>query len=588
MVRLASGQKRQDNCCTPRGPDVRSAKRMRIVSRPRTAGLVVAVVVVSYLGFTPGETIQSTSDTLTMEFLSPSGLNNLVSAAPDGMDSTFHVVVWINRTPSDLSVRFSYLPDGASVERDLGTGQREFTTATFTLDWDLAGVADGPGTLFAKLYEHGEFVVQAQTTVMVKNAGPDPAETLEMLYPVNNHYLGVFVPPDGGLANTIVTMSHSPGAVEVEVHYAVSPPGTSPEWVHCGTESAADAADGVRCHLDPSVPPDRIEAVAAIPIGPDGPGSGDAHRSDSYQQFPVKVVMTPSFHQMTGGVNGFPCSQMITGKVVDRFNWQIAGMNVDVHADGPVDGISFAAPGGGVSPSQAPDRDHGDTQAGVDCTTTEITPPAAGFQGVHQTESGFPIKHVESRVGTDDSGAFAFHLYNPTTTSGTTRIAAWADADDDDLLCRDEVRGYASVGWNVGGSLAQPIPDDLSVCPTPSPDASLSPDPEPEPEEILYSRNVGLRLRGPTRQLARGRVRTPEGIARCSRRVPVRLQRRAPGDGRWRVHRRLRTNARGVFQVRVPNRRLRVRAVAPRHDLGDTQGDRHICRRSVSPVRLRR
>jgi hypothetical protein len=102
----------------------------------------------------------------------------------------------------------------------------------------------------------------------------------------------------------------------------------------------------------------------------------------------------------------------------------------------------------------------------------------------------------------------------------------------------------------------------------------------------IHGRRVGLRAQPlRSRGVARGRVTTPDGTVRCHRRVPVQIQRANLRRGPFRLVRRTTTNARGAYRTRVPRRPGRYRALAPRRLFRDVQGNRHICRRALSPVR---
>lgn len=124
---------------------------------------------------------------------------------------------------------------------------------------------------------------------------------------------------------------------------------------------------------------------------------------------------------------------------------------------------------------------------------------------------------------------------------------------------------------------ASPTPEPTATpTPTPIPEATPSPTPAPEDEKTqplyVHERTVRLRLDG---NVARGRVRTPDGFDSCRAHVPVKILRNG------RVVDKLTTNDDGRFTAKLPDERGRYVAIAPQLKAGD--GD--LCERARSRTR---
>ena len=105
---------------------------------------------------------------------------------------------------------------------------------------------------------------------------------------------------------------------------------------------------------------------------------------------------------------------------------------------------------------------------------------------------------------------------------------------------------------------------------TPSPPAP-SPEPTPTTEPVAYTRSVTLDLR---RHLV-GRGDVDAGSAEgCSDSVPVVVERRT--GGKWLAVATTTTAADGTFELRLPDRRGRYRALTPQLDVDDGD-DRYTC-----------
>ena len=300
----------------------------------------------------------------------------------------------------------------------------------------------------------------------------DQAETVEIVAPDNSDRLGFY-----NLAAVIDVVS-SAGTDNIEVSYTVSAPGTEPEWTPCGTETKEESQDGIRCTIDDEDEPGEVTGVAAVPsnevpkmVGPlpdptdptqPDPDSGDAHRVIGYVQTPTTVTITP---ERRGNVPVGACTDNFTLLVLDQEGDKVAGADVDVHAQGPTDDLSFdTSPQTQSNPptdeNKAPDQRHGSTEAGRNCVTNQF----GGAQGEHDraTPNADDIKHIEDADGTSDSGTFRFRLWSP--FAGPTHITGWADTNPDDRFCFGEPSDVASVGF--GQAAPSPVGQSPDACQT--------------------------------------------------------------------------------------------------------------------------
>lgn len=320
------------------------------------------------------------------------------------------------------------------------------------------------------------------------------AETVEIVYPTHGGTFGLFRPTNGG-AIGVIDVEWSADTDAVEAFYTVSPPDADPEWKSCGTQestsaptSARSAQDGVRCTLADGDLPENVTGVAAVAkdnetYPGENPGasqdnSGDAHRVVGYSQVPGIVTVTG---QSLPASRVNDCSDLLTAQVLDTSQQArpIAGVDVDVHAQGPTDNLAFNTHSaeqnqfneGNPDRSQAP-QNH-PTETGRQCSNDN----RSGNQGVHAIGGGDDRKHIESVDDSDDDGEFTFRLWSD--AEGGTRLTAWADTTDDDRFCSNERSGDAIVTWGSAANDPAPPADtpEPQPCPNPSPSGSGSPSP---------------------------------------------------------------------------------------------------------------
>ena len=326
------------------------------------------------------------------------------------------------------------------------------------------------------------------------NAAPDEdpskaGETVEIVYPVHGGRFGFFQPGGSGAGIGVIDVEWSDGTDEVAAYYTVSPTDVDPTWKQCNagepTTANADESstqDGVRCTLTGGDLPGNVTGVAAVARDTEArsgapamqPNSGDAHRVVGYSQ-EVGIVSVEGQTLPATAING--CTDFLDVTVMDKESPDprpIAGINVDVHAQGPNDNVAFN--------THADEQDDFDSAQSDDSNAPQNHPTEtgrrcsndtrSGNQGVHAVAGGFgDRKHIESTRQTDDDGKFVFRLWS--LNEGTTRVTAWADTQDDDRFCDPEKGGDSIVTWGAAGS-TPPAETAEPVCPTPTPSGSSS------------------------------------------------------------------------------------------------------------------
>ena len=371
----------------------------------------------------------------------------------------------------------------------------------------------GAATVRAVLYTNGgqNEVARDDQAVLINQSdrsGSDPlsrgdadperaAETVEIVYPDHGGLFGLYKPGGSAAGIGVVDVVWSSGTDSVQVYYSVSPTDVDPEWKSCSTAettgtSTTDptAQDGVRCTLTGSDQPENVTAVAAVARDSEsdragGVGaaqvnnSGDAHRVVGYSQVPG--VVSVSEENVAGPLP--KCSGLLVAQVRDDTTAArtIAGIDVDVHAQGPTDNLAFATfTSSTASESEQSQRDQSKadrsqppqghaTEPGRRCSNND----QAGSQGNHAVGGGPDRKHIESQDDTDDAGRFVFRLWND--AAGRTRVTAWADATDDDRFCPDERGGDGTITWAGSTTPAPPAEGpEPPPCPNPSPSGSGS------------------------------------------------------------------------------------------------------------------
>ena len=369
-----------------------------------------------------------------------------------------HLVAWVQEVPANALVEFEI----RAVTNSL-PGQNVATVDAFRAGTDTwegfftipDTFPEGQYTIDARLYSNLEEVASDQQIVtMNKENVPPPAqaETIEMNQPENAGQLGFFIPKEGR-PNALITASTSADAQQIRVLYTLSDPGNDPEWVECGSGPVSDGIAVARCTLAQGTNPLEVTAVAAVANMTPRPGTpnaaaddaGDSHRIVPYIQTPAAV----GFDQSSITAKTREC-KLITATVFDQFSRPIAAVNVDVHAEGPDDQLTFATddrPTGVLAVSsdyQAPNDGHVSREATIRCF--DPAEDSGKQQGVHRVIGTADRQHIESTTGTNNNGSFLFALYSG--SQGATNVNVWADVNDDDSQSLSEAAGVASIGWD--------------------------------------------------------------------------------------------------------------------------------------------
>lgn len=376
----------------------------------------------------------------------------------DKGDRPLHLVAWVQDVPANPLVEFEIKAVANSLP-----GQNVATVDGFRAGTDTwegfftipESFPEGQYTVDARLYSNlVEVAVDQQIVTLNKENVPPPSasETVEMVQPENAAQLGFFT-PKGGLPNTLISATTGADTQQVRVLYTVSDPGNDPEWVPCGSAGPGGGIATARCTLTEGHDPLQVTAVAAVANMTPRPGTpqstaddaGDGHRILPYLQVPSSV----SFDQSSITAKTGECKR-ITATVLDQFARPVAAVNVDVHAEGPDDQLTFATddrPTGVLVQSsdyQAPNDGHVSSEATIRCF--DPSENSGKQQGVHRVIGTADREHIESASGTDNTGSFLFALYSG--TGGDTNVNVWADVNDDDSQSLSEAAGVASIGWD--------------------------------------------------------------------------------------------------------------------------------------------
>jgi hypothetical protein len=385
----------------------------------------------------------------TIAFLNPSGYSSPVTISDiTDQDGFVHLVAWAKEAPTQSLVEFELQPSGQSAAT--------FTADRVTVDtWEaFIPIANSyPDTsgyaLTARLYEgvpgDADEVTSTQIIVEVDQSDvpPPTAETVEMTYPGNGEPLGFFRPP-GQRPNALVDYQASLNTGRVRAFYTQSLPGFAPVWEVCGTSTPAGGGAGrVRCTLGTGDALKDVTAVAVLsnkgsPSADYNPAlddTGDAHRVYPYVQQPTDLQLASTDTPMVG-----TCS-FLTATVSDQFVRPIAGANVDVHAQGPTDGLRFMSSPGKTSPFQPPNTGHALKEDAKRCSNNE----SFRRQADHNNPDGPDAKHVESVKGTTNLGEFLIGLRNP--APGDTKVRAWVDRNGDDTKDNGEPAQAVELDW---------------------------------------------------------------------------------------------------------------------------------------------
>lgn len=491
----------------------------------------------------------------TISFLNPSAETSLIVSGQRAADVTYRLSAWVDDPTVSPLVEFE-LQQGNDRPITIGTASRA-TVDTFELLWTVPPwLPEGSYTLRAMLFSGITEVARDEETISLVASTPSSRRdaTVDITNPSVGGLLGLFA--TSASTTGIMQVAVSDDATFVRSFYTTSAPGQKPDWKQCGVESRAQAANGLRCTLQPEDPGDAVKAISAVANESDASGTvssaydgaSDAKRITTYKQKVESLTVSPSSQVVQAGSNGvFPCSQSISATVFDQVGRPIAGANVDAHGVGPTDQLAFdtgtaAAPTGSVAPNQG----HVAYETGYDCAGANDETALA--QGEHNVPGAPDLKHVESNAaGTDDEGKFSIRAYS--LDEGLTQLQIWVDETEDDADT-GELSLAASIDW--GGTVPPPPPP---------------PDPEPEPP---FERAISLA--SDKNQVRKGgHVRLGGVIAsdagECVSGQEVRLRVRGPNGRHFRTIASTSSDDQGVFIFRIRAFRTRdYRAVAPRSD----------------------
>jgi hypothetical protein len=541
----------------------------------------------------------------TIAFLNPSSFaqagergiivsNQKPDAGPgccEAADDTYRLVAWVADPPPAYSVFFSVTQGALEFEI---TNTRQVVDQSWQAEWSMpSSLLDGPATLHAYIVVGEEAVASVDQPVTIMRV----QENIDLAYPVADSSFGTYAPLAAALpANGPATPKKPTGVVDalytatpdmvfVRAFYTTSRPGTTPTWNVCGTEAIGtgnnQADNGVKCALKSAAEQAAITAVAAV--ANDSPNDFDNRFNESGDAVPLvsSYAQVPTVLDMQGGQQIVPeestsgiyyCTDSIVTTLTDQAGRQIAGANMDVHAEGPSDALKFHT-FSVLTTNQPPDRGGHREESGFDCTGSSQgngTPPGDAnpdLQGEHQRFGQPDRKHIESLGGgTSDIGAFSFRLH--ADEPGGTRFTVWVDERDDgchandDLFTEGEINVSGSIGWapeQAPEPLTQPL-ETIGTCGTPpSPDPSESPDPGGGRD----GRRVSLfASRGSNANKIRlyGRVTSSAAACKSNQRVKIQMK----SNRRYRVVGRAISDGRGKysFEKRSPGTRT-YRAQVP-------------------------
>ena len=610
-------------------PSIRIADNRRTTAR---VVLFMVVAVMTTLVLFSGGPIgaisfaqQQTTPAPTIQFMNPDNdTSNEVTAINDGTDDAYHLVAWVSTLPANGRVEFKYQASGQQ-EVTVGTGTQTAIGDTFEFFWQRTNMpADGTYTLRAVLFSGTTQIAQDEQSIRINNTQPPPppnADTdvpnaVEIRNPTNGGRVGFFT--NAGVTAAQIDVTASAGTETVTVYYTTSAPGTDPTWQECGSEdNPDDTDDGVSCALGDNETPEAVRGIAAVagdsdPLGLPDVDSADAHRANGYTQDPFSLTLTPATQRvdLVGTETNFPCSAFILAKVFDQFGQRVVGVNVDVHAAGPLDRLGFDDPGTteqDSSPHKAPDQGGHRNEPEADCEGNPTAFNSASQQGEHEVGGEGDIKHIESAAaGTNQEGTFRFRMASG--GSGITQITAWADEDANDVFCAEEPNADASISW---GQAAETSPTGLNpeqtTCPrptgpatgtqspstaSPSPTAtsttsptptntqtqSPSPTPTPEPDPVVEPTNTTINYNG---RAFTGK--TKSDLAKCRRGRTVVLKK--VRDGRDKTVGTDRTNRRGNYSITQRNANGKYYSVAKKKTFINGQGAQVTCRKDRSPTK---
>lgn len=509
----------------------------------------------------------------------------------DQADDTYRLAAWVANPPPSYSVFFSVTQGALEFEI---TNTHQVVNGTWQAQWTMPpSLLDAPAVIHAYVVVGEDAVASADQPVTIQRV----QENIDLAYPVADGQFGSFASlASAKPANGPATKKKPIGTVDalytgtpdmdyVRTFYTTSPPGTAPKWTVCGTEAIGsnngNADNGVRCTL--KSPSDQTAVTAMAAVANDSPNdyddrfneSGDAVAlSSSYAQVPTTLDLSNAQQLIAAEPRSgiFYCSDSTIATLTDQVGRQIAGANMDVHAEGPSDGLKFNS-FSVLTSYQPPDRDDHHEEPAFDCTGQNATtgsPPGDAnpdVQGEHQRFGQPDRKHIESLSGgTSDTGTFSFRLHSE--EPGTTYFTVWADERDDgcgandDAFTEGEVNASGTIGWAT--QAPEPVTEPLEPFVPCGPDVSPSPSPSDTPPppgksgrdvSLLASRgSSGSRLR------LYGRVSSSDRTCKTDQSVKIRVR----AHSRYRTVGRATTDAQGKYSFEKRSNGVHTyRAVAP-------------------------
>lgn len=553
-------------------------------------------------------------------------------------DASYRLSAWVANGPGDPGVEFEVL-NASGVVVDTIDGDIQLGTDTFEADWNIPDlIPEGPYVIRATLFDISENAAIAQASIDVTY--DRNAERVEIEYP-NNRGLPLWpgggsfgsyapvrraLPAEGESAARIAPHSNvdllqtsrtagpegwGTGPSRIRAFYTISPPGSVPEWKVCGTEggsgSAGGASNGVRCLLESEADQTQVTAIAAVANGRSGSNfatfqeanneAGDATRVlQPYVQVPTNWRFTQGNGQTVETLgteyNCFFAQDVIEGRLSDQLDREIVGYNVDVHAQGPNDRLTFDQGILNDASAKPPDRGNHPEEGAFDCFNDNDESWLAP-QGEHQVFNGPDIKHIEDDVDSGDDGRWGFNLMvRPASTvsdeSFTTFFTFWIDEAPDGCMTNDdryndgELVLFGSIGWSHAPLDPRPVePLPILPCtppttapttsPSPSPTMTSSPPPPSGERDVALQANRTLIRQGQKVTLHAAIAAEEES---CASLQEIQLQQKRRRT-EWRTVSIKATDEDGRARfVRRPRRTTNYRALTPREG---------FCERAVSP-----
>ncbi len=364
-----------------------------------------------------------------VRFVNPSGYGGSgdnVSNLRDA-DNLFHVTTRVDAPGLIEGVELLISSDGESFSK-LGDLTRVGQSEIYEFAMNTTNIDDGGYTLRAHIIGTEKF---EDREISLDNG----LQTVEIAQPGN-----------GGQAiftERKVTVSGvaSEGAEGVTLYYTTTGPNTTrddDQWTECGFVELPTGDNPQNfsgdCALEETDTPNSVTGIAALastcdplagceaPLGARFGESGDAHRVFGTDSNPLI-----SFNPARGKGAAGSCER-VTVLVEDQSGEAIAGVNVDVHLDGPGNSAEFCEPEGGGSRNRAPD------QGGHSAVSGETN------QGFH-TDSR--IRHTEAETGS--GGRVILGIRSGRV--GSSDLVVWFDQSDDDVRSGSEPSADGSFDW---------------------------------------------------------------------------------------------------------------------------------------------